>query len=89
MVKALAFELCIMTFHLPFKADLRWIKSVLREYPSSANWSHPENGTTPLMYAAMLGHLDVAALLVRNDADIERQDYSGGWTALMHAVFHG
>lgn len=71
------------------KTDLKRINEMLKEYPSSANWTHPIKGTSPLMYAAELGHLDIAALLVHNGADIELQDYSSGWTALMHAVFHG
>ncbi|CAN7991345.1 unnamed protein product, partial [Ixodes hexagonus] len=70
------------------KIDLKRIKDILREYPSSANWTHPIKGTTPLMHAAELGHLDIVALLVHNEANLEPQDYCSGWTALMHAVFH-
>ncbi|XP_075530862.1 ankyrin repeat and SAM domain-containing protein 6-like isoform X6 [Dermacentor variabilis] len=71
------------------EGNLRDLKRILKEHPSCANWCHLKKGTTPLMHAAILGCMDAVTLLVRNNADLEMQDYSAGWTVLMHAVYHG
>ncbi|XP_015751665.1 PREDICTED: ankyrin repeat and SAM domain-containing protein 6-like [Acropora digitifera] len=51
--------------------------------------STDEDGATPLMYAAMGGHLPVVQLLIDIRADIDKQDKVSGWTALMQATYHG
>ena len=48
-----------------------------------------EDGATPLMYAAIGGHLSVVQLLIARGADINKQDRASGWTALMQATYHG
>lgn len=48
-----------------------------------------QDGATPLMFAAMGGHLEIAKLLVENGCDVNKQDFVSGWTALMQATFHG
>ena len=45
-----------------------------------------ENGMTPLMYAAALGHLEIAEALVDAGAGVDLQDSEGGSTALHHAA---
>ena len=48
-----------------------------------------QDGATPLIYAAMLGRLDMVSLLVEQACDVNKQDSISGWTALMQATFHG
>ena len=48
-----------------------------------------KDGATPLMYAAMGGHLDVVQLLVERGTNIDAQDKKSGWTALMQATYYG
>ncbi|KAK8770150.1 hypothetical protein V5799_013386 [Amblyomma americanum] len=69
--------------------DLNEVRRILEEHPPCCNWCHSKKGTTPLMQAAILGYIDAVALLVESNADLEMQDCSAGWTALMHAVYHG
>lgn len=45
-----------------------------------------EDGVSPLMYAAALNHLHVVQFLIDNKADINLQDKTKGWTALIHAL---
>lgn len=49
----------------------------------------PQDGATPLMFSAMLGHFDIAKLLVEKGCSVNAQDVISGWTALMQAIFHG
>ena len=49
----------------------------------------PQDGATPLMYAAMIGRLDIVQCLVEKGCDIDKQDMKSGWTALMQATYHG
>ncbi|KAH3776758.1 hypothetical protein DPMN_178190 [Dreissena polymorpha] len=49
----------------------------------------PQDGATPLMFAAMTGRLDIAQLLVERGCNINKQDNISGWTALMQATYHG
>lgn len=47
-----------------------------------------EDGATPLMFAAMCGHHNVAEHLLDRGADIDSQDRISGWTALMQATYY-
>jgi ankyrin repeat protein len=47
-----------------------------------------EDGATPLMFASMRGHLNVAQLLIEKGANIDIQDKISGWTALMQATYY-
>ncbi|PVD20507.1 hypothetical protein C0Q70_18663 [Pomacea canaliculata] len=60
-----------------------------RQDPSQKDASSPQDGATPLMFAAMTGRLDMAELLVQYGCDINKQDIISGWTALMQATYHG
>ncbi|XP_077543366.1 uncharacterized protein LOC144155656 isoform X2 [Haemaphysalis longicornis] len=77
-----------MTHSTPNQGNMKSLKEILKQHPCCANWCHPKTGITPLMQAAVLGYMDAAVLLVKNNADIELQDHTTGWTALMHAVYH-
>ena len=69
--------------------DLQRIKDILDGDPSQRDASSPHDGATPLMFAAMMGRLDVAQLLVERGCDVDKQDTVSGWTALMQATYHG
>jgi ankyrin repeat protein len=65
------------------------VKAILAEDASQRDACTSQDGATPLMFAAMLGHLDIVQLLVGYGCDINKQDTISGWTALMQATFHG
>ncbi|XP_077365170.1 ankyrin repeat and SAM domain-containing protein 6 [Festucalex cinctus] len=64
------------------------VKEILEEDPTQVNSSNQE-GASPLMMAAVSGHLEVVQLMVEKKADIDKQDGVHGWTALMQATYHG
>ena len=41
------------------------------------------SGATPLMFAALVGNVDIIKKLVEKGADVNLQDSANGWTALM------
>jgi len=47
-----------------------------------------KDGWTPIMYAAMYGHNDIAQALIDRKADIDEKDWLG-WTPLMLAEYFG
>ncbi|RKP26951.1 hypothetical protein SYNPS1DRAFT_13406 [Syncephalis pseudoplumigaleata] len=61
----------------------------LLENPDARAWIDPdaqdEDGTTPLIYAACFGYIDVAKALLRAGAKVDAQDRFG-WSALMWAT---
>ncbi|XP_035679817.1 ankyrin repeat and SAM domain-containing protein 6-like [Branchiostoma floridae] len=70
--------------------NIKRIKELLLEDSSLRDAScTQEGGATPLMFAAMHGHMAVVQLLVEKGADINKQDNISGWTALMQAVYYG
>lgn len=71
------------------KGDIVRIREILDENDNQADFSSPQDGVTPLMYAAMSGRIDMAILLVEHGCDVNKQDSVNEWTALMHAVYYG
>ena len=69
--------------------DLVRIRELLREDPCHANTCSPQDGATPLIYASMIGRLDIVEALVAANAGLDVQDKVTGWTALMQATFKG
>ncbi|XP_067651536.1 ankyrin repeat and SAM domain-containing protein 6-like [Haliotis asinina] len=69
--------------------DITRIREILDIDLSQRDASAPQDGATPLMFAAMTGRLDIAELLVVRGCDINKQDTISGWTALMQATYHG
>lgn len=65
------------------------MREIIDQDPSQKDASSPQDGATPLMFAAMTGHLAMAELLVQRGCDINKQDIISGWTALMQATYHG
>lgn len=45
------------------------------------------SGASPLMFAAVIGNVDIIKKLVEKGAVLDLQDSANGWTALMQ-VFH-
>lgn len=70
------------------KGNSKWLEQLLKEDPGLSNWCQDDDGATPLMYAAMLGHLDIVKLLINHGADLNKQETKRGWTALMQAVVY-
>ena len=69
--------------------DIGRVKEILLNDDTMKDFCLPQDGATPLMYAAMSGRIDIAMLLVENECDIDKQDKISNWTALMQAIFHG
>ena len=72
-----------------FAGDLTRLKEILEDDIMQRDACSPQDGATPLMFAAMTGHLDIVKLLVEKGCDINKQDPISGWTALMQATYHG
>ena len=71
------------------KGDIQRVLEILEQDPSQRDAHSPQDGATPLMFAAMTGRLDIAELLVMKGCDVNKQDLISGWTALMQATYHG
>lgn len=69
--------------------DYQRLQDILDSDLTQRDACSPQDGATPLIYAAMLGRLDMVSLLVERGCDINKQDSISGWTALMQATFHG
>lgn len=69
--------------------DLQRVKEILEQDHAQKDAHSPQDGATPLMFAAMTGRLDIAELLVTKGCDVNKQDLISGWTALMQATYHG
>lgn len=74
---------------LTLLGDIKRIRAILDQDLSQRDACSPEEGATPLMFAAMAGQLDIAQLLVDRGCDMDKQDTISGWTALMQATYHG
>ena len=72
-----------------FPGDLHRMREILEKDITQRNACGPQDGATPLMFAAMMGRLDIVQLLVERGCDINKQDTVSGWTALMQATYHG
>lgn len=71
------------------EGDLHRVEEILEQDASQRDAHSPQDGATPLMFAAMTGRLDIAELLVMKGCDVNKQDLISGWTALMQATYHG
>lgn len=76
-------------FSLLFLGNLVRIREILARDITQRDACSPQDGATPLMFAAMTGRLDIAQLLIENGCDMNKQDVISGWTALMQAIYHG
>ena len=65
------------------------VQDILEGDISQRDVCMPQDGATPLMFSAMLGHFCIVKLLVEKGCNINAQDVVSGWTPLMQAVFHG
>ena len=62
--------------------DVPRVEEILANGESDVDETDAE-GATPLMMAAIGGHISVIDLLIRLGADVNHQDQVNGWTALM------
>ena len=69
------------------KGDLEMVKALLNANPELA-LSKETNGATALHWAALLGHKEVAELLLVNKAEVDARD-SAGETPLIWAAYKG
>jgi len=67
--------------------DLGTVKALLKDHPELVS-SQETNGATALHWAALLGHKEVAELLLVNKAEVDARD-SGGETPLLWAAYMG
>ena len=65
------------------------VDEILRDDVTQRDACSPEDGATPLMFAAMTGRLDICQVLLKSGCDINKQDTVSGWTALMQGIYHG
>lgn len=65
------------------------MREILTEDLTQRDACSPQDGATPLMFAAMMGRLDMVQVLWEAGCDINKQDTVSGWTALMQATYHG
>lgn len=71
------------------RGDLLRMREILTEDLTQRDACSPQDGATPLMFAAMMGRLDMVQVLWEAGCDINKQDTVSGWTALMQATYHG
>ena len=69
------------------RGDLKAVQEILLADPTQCQVPTTD-GATPLMVAAMMGHKQVAQVLVQYGAHLDAQDHKNGWTALMQAIYH-
>jgi len=69
--------------------NIEQVRDILEGDISQRDACTAQDGATPLMFSAMLGHFDIAKLLVEKGCNINAQDVISGWTALMQAIFLG
>jgi len=69
--------------------DLPRIRELLKDDANLANLCSRQDGATPLIYASVIGRLDIVKELVAIGANLNVQDTVTGWTALMQATFKG
>ncbi|KAG0726574.1 Ankyrin repeat and SAM domain-containing protein 6 [Chionoecetes opilio] len=69
------------------RGDLKAVQEILLADPSQCQ-APTADGATPLMVAAMMGHKQVAQVLVQCGAHLDARDHKNGWTALMQAIYH-
>lgn len=69
--------------------NIQQVHDILEGDISQKDVCMPQDGATPLMFSAMLGHFHIVKLLVEKGCNIDVQDVISGWTALMQAIFHG
>ena len=69
------------------RGDMATVRTLIqkRVYVDSRN----VHGDTPLMFASMYGHEDIAIFLIAKRAKINAKDNQFGWTALMWASGQG
>ena len=70
-----------------YTGNLSFVKQALAD-GADANEKEPQNGTPLLTLAALMGHADIAELLIKNGAAVNALGNDGG-TALHAAVFLG
>ena len=71
------------------QGNVEQVQDILEGDISQRDACMPQDGATPLMFSAMLGHFSISKLLVEKGCNINAQDVISGWTPLMQAIFHG
>jgi len=71
------------------QGNIEQVRDILEGDISQRDACMPQDGATPLMFSAMLGHFHIVKLLVEKGGNIDAQDVVSGWTALMQAIFRG